>query len=100
MASELTSASSLDDVIASYTNNASYAEDDSITKAKRFITACRIMLIKRPSSMTKGSNQLNFNLQVIEEELRRAQIWLEARDPDSNAGPTVTRPNFNNFRGY
>lgn len=97
---ELSSSSTLDQIVDSYVDNASYAEDDSITKARRFVSAVRILLVKRPSSMTKGSNQLNFNLEILGRQLDEAQKWLEARDPDANAGPMVTRPSFQNFRPY
>ena len=47
--SALTSASTLTDVQNAYVDNASYAEDASIAKAKAFVTACRILLLKLPA---------------------------------------------------
>jgi hypothetical protein len=41
---------------------------------------------------------VSINTQLLKEELEKAQQWLEARDPDANAGPTVTRPDFRRFR--
>lgn len=95
---EVSSSSTLAQVQASYQDNASYAEDNSVTKAKRFVTACRILIQRQPSNVVKGSNQVSLNLQLLHEELKAAQKWLEARDVDSNAGPLVTRPDFRRFR--
>jgi hypothetical protein len=41
----LDSTSTLSEILAAYADNASYAEDGSATKARSFITACRLLLI-------------------------------------------------------
>jgi hypothetical protein len=50
----LTAASTLAQVEASYDNNASYAEDNSPTKAKAFVTACRFLLRRLPAEGDAG----------------------------------------------
>lgn len=97
--SSLSSSSTLAQVWAAYEDNASYEEDLSTTKAKAFITACRILLRRTPSSQTKGSNQVNYDPGHIAKELEHAKVWLEARDPDYRVGPDSVRPDFRNFRG-
>ena len=96
---DLTSSSTLAEVQASYDDNASYFEDNSIAKAKAFVTACRILLRRTATQMVKGSNQVNLNVPLIEKQLEEAQEWLLARDPDFRPGPTTTRADFRNFRG-
>ncbi len=53
----LTSASTDAQVEAEYDDTASYAEDLSVAKARRFVTACRILVRRYESSMTKGANE-------------------------------------------
>lgn len=96
---ELDGNSTLAEVNAAYDENSSYVEDNSIVKARRFITACRILLRRTPSSMQKASNQLGYNVQVLKQELDDALAWLLARDPTSQLGPSVTRADFRNSRG-
>lgn len=96
--SDLNGSSTTAAVQAAYDANASYAEDNSITKAKAFITACRILLRRTASNMVKGSNQVSLNVPVLQRELEKAQEWFEARDPDANIRPVATRVDFRNFR--
>jgi hypothetical protein len=97
--SVLTSASTDVQVWAEYDNNASYVEDNSVAKARAFITAVLILLRRTPSGMLKGSNSLNFNVEVLQRQLDEARRWLEGRDSDALPGPSVTRPDFRRFRG-
>jgi hypothetical protein len=87
------------EVRRAYDDNASYVEDNSTVKARRFITAVRIMLQRTPSGMTKGSNALTFNVEVLQRQLEEAQKWLEARDSAYRVGPDVTKADFRRFRG-
>lgn len=94
----LSSSSTMAQVEAAYDDNASYAEDDSITKAKAFVTAVRFLLRRLYSSEAFGSASLSTRVDLLRDELRDAQKWLEARDVDSLPSPRVTRANFQNFR--
>lgn len=91
--------STYEQVRQSYDENASYIEDDSIAKARAFITACKILIRRTPNNMQKGSNTLGYNVQVLKQELDDAIAWLQQRDPDARPGPSVTRADFRNFRG-
>ncbi|QDU82669.1 hypothetical protein Pla110_44300 [Polystyrenella longa] len=80
--STLTSASTYAEVIAAYKDNASYAEDNSVTKARAFITACRFLLLMMPGRSAKGRQQeIEFtqNLQAIKAEQKQASNWMQAR---------------------
>lgn len=90
--------STLAQVQAAYDSNASYVEDNSIAKARAFITACSILLRRTPSNMEKASNTLSFNVQAIKQERDDALAWLLARDPTAQIGPSVTYVDFRNFR--
>lgn len=96
--STLNGSSTLAEVMASYDSNASYVEDNSLTKARAFITACSILLRRTPSNMEKASNTLSFNVQVVKQERDDALAWLVARDPTAQVGPAVTYADFRNFR--
>lgn len=96
--STLNGSSTLAEVQAAYDANASYVEDNSVAKAKAFITACSILLRRTPSNMEKASNTLSFNIQAIKQERDDALAWLVARDPASQVGPGVTYADFRNFR--
>ena len=66
-------------------DNASYAEDGSITKARAFVTACRILLL-RPRSMAHGADRTDLAPEVIREELKAAQDWIGSYQSASDGG--------------
>jgi hypothetical protein len=81
MASTLSSASTLQQVLDSYDDNASYAEDGSIPKCKAFATACRIILRRRPKRARAGGasgqgEEIELDLTLIQKELDKAEAWL------------------------
>ena len=102
--SSLTSSSTDAQVWASYDDNASYEEDSDTTRALAFITACRILLQRRPKRTSHGGRQrgteIEFNPEVYEREQERAQNWLaeEATSAASTGVPGVIFPDFANFR--
>ena len=81
-----------------YDDNASYREDNSVTKVKIFITAVAILMRRTASQMTKGGNAVSLRPDLLKQELDDAKRWLEARDTDSQPGPRSARSNFRNFR--
>lgn len=85
----LTSASTDAQVEAEYDDTASYAEDLSVAKARRFVTACRILVRRYESSMTKGANALSKRVDLLRDELKDAQAWLEARSADDGMGDSI-----------
>jgi len=77
--STLNSASTLADIKASYADNASYAEDGSPAKARAFITACRLLLLKLPKRASKGGGQgeeIELESRLFAEEIAEAKRYL------------------------
>jgi hypothetical protein len=75
--STLSSSSTLTQIKNAYLDNASYAEDASVTKARAFITACRILLLRLPKRAAHGrGNEVEMDPRLIAEEMRSAQRWL------------------------
>lgn len=96
--SSLTSTSTVDEIIASYTDNASYQEDASPAKARAFVTACRILLIKLPSKTVHGrGGSIEIDLSVVQDQLAAAQRWLAT---NLTSGPDVLHPSLGNFRDF
>lgn len=94
----LTATSTDAEVWAAYDNNASYEEDGSRTKALAFITACRIILRRRPTATKRDGNGggLEVSFESIREEMESARRWLAA-NPGS-ARTTARHADFSNFR--
>lgn len=59
----LSSSSTLQEIENEYLDTVSYEEDSSISKARRFITACEMLLLLRPSQMASGG-QLTYGDQA------------------------------------
>ena len=98
--STLSSASTLQQIKDAYADNASYEEDASVAKAKIFITACRLLLVKLPKRAVhggRGGEEVELEPDLIRDELASAQKWL-AVQPDTSGSGTVTHVSFENFR--
>jgi hypothetical protein len=85
--STLTATSTDAEVWASYDDNASYEEDRSRTKCAAFITACRILLRRRPSRASQRGQEVEFDPKSISDELTAAQRWLNLH-PDASQSRT------------
>lgn len=95
---ELTGNSSADDLRQSYWENASFEEDASTTKCRRFITAVRILLAT-PSKTARGGRggaEVEFDKAALQTQLRQAQQWLAENDTD-NQPPGNTAADFSTF---
>lgn len=92
----VTSASTDAQVWAAYDDNASFEEDDSPTKAAAFVTACRVLLRRRPTQISADGLSTAFDAQAIRDELARATRFLAAnRD---GAGGKVKHLSFSGLR--
>lgn len=98
--SSLSSASTLTQVENAYVDNASYEEDADVAKAKAFVTAARILLLKLPAEAGTRENHLKLSTNEIAAQLKQAQAWVAANDTGStgSSGPAVTVVSFENFR--
>lgn len=93
--STLTSASTDAQVWAAYDDNASYEEDSSRAEALTFITACRILLRRRPSSARRGAEAVEFDDATIRGELQQARVWLNL-----HPASTTTRTRYASLEGF
>jgi len=77
--SVLTSTSTLAEIKAAYADNASYLEDGSATKARTYITACRMLLMRLPKRVSKGRSQgeeVELNTEILQTQIADAQRFL------------------------
>jgi hypothetical protein len=100
--STLSSTSTLDQIKAAYADNASYAEDASTTKAKAFITACRLLLLKLPKRAVHGGRgggeEIELDLTLIAEEMKQANAWLSAAATIEYGGAGYVHVDVGDFR--
>lgn len=97
--STLTSASTLDEINAAYADNASYDEDNSASKCKAFITACRLLLIKIPAMVRSGGrHEVQMNTSLIQAAMNDAQRWKSSGSSGSGSAGNIGI-SFANFRG-
>lgn len=92
----LSSTSTLAQIQAAYDDNASYAEDGSVAKAKVFVTACRLLLRRTPSGVTHGAGSVSMDVNQIRQELEDARQYISANGNSSTGG--VQQFGFEDFR--
>jgi len=89
MASTLTGTSTDAQVWDAYDDAASYEEDSDRGKALAFLTACRILSRRLPLSASRSGQSIS--RESLQEEARRAQVWLAANPGTTGAGSTRYR---------
>lgn len=102
--STVSSASSLAQVRAAYEDAASYEEDASVPKARAFITAANVLMLRLSSEAAEGSERvrLDENLRQLSQAIDNARKWI-ASNPDASGGGAgngagVRHVDFSNFR--
>ena len=95
--STLSSSSTWAQVKAAYDDNASYEEDGSASKARAFVTACRIILRRLASRAANGDQEVEFDPKLIQSELNAARQYVATADPATHTGG-VTFASFEDFR--
>jgi hypothetical protein len=95
-ATEFDSTSTLTELRDGYADNASYEQDASVSKAKTFVTVCRILLLRLMKRAQHGSNEeYEFDPALIRDEMTRATTWLAGNDTSNSS---VKFTSFENFR--
>ncbi len=84
--STLSSASTDAEIRAAYDDNASYEEDNSSSKARTFVTACRLLLRRMPKMATHSAIQLALSPDLVQNELLYAQQWLAVNSCAGGSG--------------
>jgi hypothetical protein len=92
--STLSSASTDAEVEAAYDDNAPYREDNSVSMARAFGTACVIMARRRELEIWSGSNRLRG--ESLRDEGKEALAWADAND--SSRQPRLTKADFTRGR--
>lgn len=86
----LSSASTLAQVEAAYDDNADYRDDASISKARAFAQACRILQRRYLSGVSNDGTSVNRNVELIKDQLAQVEAWLDSNDTArSDGGSTV-----------
>lgn len=98
--STLSSSSTIAQIKASYDDNASYEEDASVSKAKAFITACRLLIRQTPTELAKASGRVQIDVKLIQEEMNEARDFVSSYDTSDSSGADtrVRHADFRNFR--
>jgi len=95
----LTATSTIAEIVAEYRATASYYEDDDLAKARRFVTAC-VILLGRPEREEKGGRggaAHEFNHEVLQQQKLDAQQFIAAKDATVNAAAHHTAADFRHF---
>lgn len=87
--STLTKLSTEAQIWESYDDNASYEEDHSVAKAEAFITACRFLTRRRPTSISRGERSTT--LESLQQEIKAAQTWIQYNPSVTSATSSRTR---------
>jgi hypothetical protein len=93
----LSSSSTDQEVWDEYDTTASYEEDASVAFAKRFVTACRILLRRRPTQISVGGQSTEFDARSISDALEASREWIAANNTSANGG-SVRHLSFRNLR--
>jgi hypothetical protein len=94
--SSLSSSSTLAQIKAAYADNASYEEDDSVSKARAFVTACRLLMLRLPSMAEQvGHSKIEQDVSQLRKELEAAQSYIATA---SEAQSQVIHADFGGFR--
>lgn len=82
----LTSASTLAELKAAYDDNVGYDLDNSVSMAKEFIKACRMLLQRVPKRMRhggQGGDEMEIDPAQVAKQLEAAEQWWQANDPNA-----------------
>ena len=83
----LSSNSSLDEIRAAYIDNADYDIQANLSMCATFIKACRILLLKTPTSQSRGADgSIEFDTRMIENQQKNAMEYYRV----NKRGTTVS----------
>lgn len=86
-------------VEAEYRDTADYLIDQSASKARRHAAAIRHLLVLLPSNSVKGANSVSMRVDLLHDELRRAEAYALAAGRSSPSA-NVIRPDFRGMRDH
>lgn len=74
------------ELISEYKTTCSFEEQADVALAKRFISACRALLVLRPTAMRHGAEGQEFDPDVVERQLQDAQRFVALNRTDKQRG--------------
>lgn len=83
---DLSSSSSISTIRAAYDDNALYDVDNSTSKARLFIQACRYLINRLSSDISQGGDSVRNQIAVYERQLSAAQAWLASNSTTTTTG--------------
>jgi hypothetical protein len=83
------SSSTLAQVEAAYDDNADYRDSSSVTKAREFAKACRILVRRYLSGVSNDGTSVNRNVELIKDQLEDVEVWLDGNDTARTGDSTV-----------
>lgn len=95
--STLDSQSTLQQIQAAYADNASYEEDGSVTKAKAFVTAVRLLLQRIPKRSSMEQSEVEHDPRMLQDELIAARRFI-ATTSAAGGSTRVLHPSFVSLR--
>lgn len=75
----------MDEIAAAIQANCKYAINDSTTQAADYKEAITVLLFS-PERATKGQEEYQFNLKIMERQLEAVDAWLASRVGGSGFG--------------
>lgn len=92
------STSTPEQIIDAYMNNVGYDGEGSVESARIFVKATRIIIATRPQSTSGNGHNINWDMAVLNDQLKHAIDWLHANDPNSGNRSEVRHLDLTDFR--
>lgn len=98
----LDSTSTTAEVYAAYADNASYEENDSLSEAKAFVSACRLLLsplhsVKRSAAGGRSGTEVELSQELLQKQLDQAREWVAQKQSAASHGGVI-HADFTDFR--
>jgi hypothetical protein len=98
----LTSTSTLAEIQAAYDDNSAYDVNGSVSQAKLFVQACRMLMRRMPKMASQDRGSVQLSPELIQQEMQVASAFL-ASTPDTTSsnitGGGVRHFDLGNLRG-
>ena len=94
----LSSTSTFKETEAEYLDTASYRLNNSANEARRHAIAIRFLLLKLPSSAVKGSNSVGYNMDLLRQEMAKAESFADAIDGAVTRKKNIVHADFRAMR--
>lgn len=89
MPTYVTSYSTFDELKAEYKDTSSYDVASDVDLCKRFIVACRLLLVDLQSRAKHGNAEVEMDPSLIAAQLEEAKSWLAANDTTATTTANV-----------